>query len=185
MRFGAWHEKGEAAIRAAGIPFTFVRPTGFMSNLLAWAHSIKTEKIVRSSAGDGRRPLIHSEDIAEVSVEALLNETYMGQVLPITGPESLMFSEATQRIAEAIGEPLVFQAISDEEAGERYAKVSGSPEETEAHVALWRAIREGRLAAVTNDVERILERRPIPLSQWVNENVDAFLQVEGRFHGRA
>jgi uncharacterized protein YbjT (DUF2867 family) len=49
LAIGAWHEKGESAIRAVGIPFTFVRPTGFMSNLLAWADSIRTEGIVRSS----------------------------------------------------------------------------------------------------------------------------------------
>jgi uncharacterized protein YbjT (DUF2867 family) len=45
LAIGAWHERGEAAIRASGIPFTFVRPTGFMSNLLAWATSIKAEGI--------------------------------------------------------------------------------------------------------------------------------------------
>ncbi len=51
LAIGAWHELGEAAIRASGIPFTFVQPTGFMSNLLAWARSIKTERIVRASTG--------------------------------------------------------------------------------------------------------------------------------------
>jgi (4-alkanoyl-5-oxo-2,5-dihydrofuran-3-yl)methyl phosphate reductase len=115
LAIGAWHEKGEAAIRATGIPFTFIRPTGFMSNLLAWAHSIKTEKVVRSSTANGRRPFIHSDDIASVSVEALVSKTYVGQSIPITGPESLSFGEATATIAEAIGEPLAYQAISDEE----------------------------------------------------------------------
>jgi len=61
LAIGAWHEQGEAATRTLGIPFTFVRPAGFMSNLLAWAHSIKTEGVVRSSTADGRRPFIHSE----------------------------------------------------------------------------------------------------------------------------
>jgi uncharacterized protein YbjT (DUF2867 family) len=175
LAIGAWHEKGEAAIRASAVPFTFVRPTGFMSNLLAWAHSIKTERIVRSSAADGRRPFIHSEDIAVVSVEALLTDAYLGQAIPITGPDSLTFGEATAIIAEAIGRPLKYEPISDEEARERYAKVSGSPEETEAHVTLWRAIREGRLAGVTHDVERILGRRPIGLRQWAAENAESFL----------
>ena len=45
LAIGAWHERGEAAIRASGIPFTFVRPTGFMSNLLAWVPSIKAEGV--------------------------------------------------------------------------------------------------------------------------------------------
>jgi (4-alkanoyl-5-oxo-2,5-dihydrofuran-3-yl)methyl phosphate reductase len=174
LAIGAWHEKGEAAIRAVGIPFTFVRPTGFMSNLLAWAHSIKTEKIVRSSTADGRRPFIHSEDIAAVSVEALVSTNYVGQSLPLTGPDSLSFGEVAAIIAKAIGEPLKYQAISDEEARERYSKISGSPQETEAHVALWRAIREGRLANVTHDVERILGRKPIALAQWAAENANSF-----------
>ncbi len=174
LAIGAWHEKGEAAIRATGIPFTFVRPTGFMANLLAWAHSIKTEKVVRSSTANGRRPFIHSDDIAAVSVEALISQTYVGQSIPITGPESLTFGEATATIAEAIGEPLAFHAISDEEARQRYSRISSSPEETEAHVTLWRAIREGRLARVTDDVERVLGRKPITLRQWASENANSF-----------
>ena len=56
LAIGAWHERGEAAVRASGVPFTFVRLTGFMSNLLAWAPSVKAESVVRASTGDGRRP---------------------------------------------------------------------------------------------------------------------------------
>jgi len=174
LAIGAWHEKGEAAIRAAGIPFTFVRPTGFMSNLLAWAHSIRREGMVRSSTAHGRRPFIHSEDIAAVSVQALLDEAYAGRILSLTGPQSLTFGEATQMIAEAIGKALVFEAISDDQARECYSRVSGSEEETEAHVALWRAIREGRVGATTNEVEQILGRRPLTLPQWAAENAEAF-----------
>jgi (4-alkanoyl-5-oxo-2,5-dihydrofuran-3-yl)methyl phosphate reductase len=174
LAIGAWHEKGEAAIRASGIPFTFVRPTGFMNNLLAWANSVRREGVVRSSTADGRRPFIHCEDIAAVSLEALLHEAYTGRILSLTGPQSLTFGEVTQMIAEAIGKPLVFEAISDDEARERYSRVSGSEEETEAHVALWRAIREGRVAATTKEVEQILGRKPLPLAQWARENAGAF-----------
>ncbi len=37
-----------------------------------------------------------------------------------------------------------------------------------------RAIREGRLATVTDNVERILGRKPIGLDQWLTENAGAF-----------
>ncbi len=174
LAIGAWHELGEAAIRASGISFTFVQPTGFMSNLLAWARSIKAEGIVRASTGDGRRGFIHSEDIAAVATAALTTREYDGKSLPITGPEGLTFAEATATIASAIGKELTFQPISDQEARQRYSAVSGSVAETEAHVSLWRAIREGRLAAVTDNVERILGRKPIPLNQWAMENAAAF-----------
>jgi uncharacterized protein YbjT (DUF2867 family) len=91
--------------------------------------------------GRRRAPFIHSEDIAAVSVTALLDEEYAGRILSITGPKTLTFGDATQIIGRAIGKTLAYQTILDEEAGERYSRVSGSPEETAAHVALWRAIR--------------------------------------------
>lgn len=174
LALGLWHERGEAAIRACGVPFTFVRPTGFMSNLLAWARSIKSEGIVRSSAGDGRRAFIHSDDIAAVAVEALTTREYEGTAIAITGPEALTFAEVAAKIGAAIGKQVTFQAISDEEARRRYG-ATGAPEaDTEAHVALWRAIREGRLASVTGNVERVLGRKPIGIDQWVRENAAAF-----------
>jgi uncharacterized protein YbjT (DUF2867 family) len=174
LAIGAWHERGEAAIRESGVAFTFVRPTGFMNNLLAWAGSIKTDGIVRSSTGDGRRPFIHSDDIAAVSEAALLDDGHSDRVLSITGPRSLSFGDATEMIAQAIGKKLIYQTISDEEAAERYARFSGSPQETEAHVALWRSIREGRLGTVLNGVENLLGRKPIGFDQWIAENRTAF-----------
>jgi uncharacterized protein YbjT (DUF2867 family) len=174
LAIGAWHKLGEAAVRASCIGFTFVQPTGFMSNLLAWARSIKTEGIVRASTGEGRLAFIHSEDIAAVATAALTTHEFDGQSLPITGPEALTFAEATATIASAIGKELTFQPISDDEARQRYSRVSGSVAETEAHVLLWRAIREGRLAGVTDNVQRILGRKPITLDQWAMENAAAF-----------
>jgi len=93
LAIGAWHERGQAVVRASGVPFTFVQPTGFMSNLLAWAPSINAEGVVRSSTGDGRRAFIHSDDIAAVAVMALTNRAYDGESLPITGPEALSFAK--------------------------------------------------------------------------------------------
>jgi len=174
LAIGAWHAKGEAAIRASGIRFTFVRPTGFMSNLLAWSRSIVAEGIVRSSTGDGKRPFIHSEDIAAVAVRALTADDYVGKALPITGPQSLSFAEITEKIGSAIGRQLKYQPVSDEEAGRRFSATGASPEEVAAHVELWRAIREGRVGATTNEVERILGRKPIALDQWLVENAPVF-----------
>jgi hypothetical protein len=41
-------------------------------------------------------------------------------------------------------------------------------------VALWRAIREGRLATVTDQVQHTLCRPPLTLDHWLAENVAAF-----------
>ena len=85
---GVWHAAGETAIRASGIPFSFVQPSGFMVNALWWARSIQAEGLVRSATGDGKIPFIHSDDIADVAVQALTVPEYVGESLPITGPEA-------------------------------------------------------------------------------------------------
>jgi hypothetical protein len=100
---------------------------------------------------------------------ALMSREHDGESLPITGPEALDFASVTAKSGAAIGRRLVFQPISDEEARQRYAASGASPEDVAAHVSLWRAIREGRLAKVTDNVERILGRKPINLDRWVSE----------------
>jgi len=171
---GVWHAEGEAAIRASGVPFTFVQPAGFMSNALWWAQSIKAEGVVRSSTGDGKIPFIHPADIADVAVEALASSRYTGESLPVTGPQALSYSEMTVKIGAAIGRSLRFQAISDEEA--RQQQIAwGAPEAlVRARLSIFRAIREGRLAAVTDTVERVLGRKPIAFDQWAIENAAGF-----------
>jgi (4-alkanoyl-5-oxo-2,5-dihydrofuran-3-yl)methyl phosphate reductase len=83
---GQWHARGEAAIRTSGVPFTFVQPSGFMSNALYWATAIRAHGVVRSCTGDGAIPFIHPRDIADVAAEALMSDTFRGESLTITGP---------------------------------------------------------------------------------------------------
>jgi len=171
---GAWHARGEAAARATSIPFTFVQPTGFMSNALEWAHSIKAEGVVRAPTGDGKIPFIHPEDIAAVATQALTTSQYVGASLPITGPEALSYAEMTALIADAIGKPLTFEPVDDDRERRQMLEGGAPMEIVDAHISIYRAIREGRLAAVTDNVERTLGRKPLTFAQWARDNAVAF-----------
>ncbi len=172
---GAWHARGEAAIRASGIAFTFVQPGGFMSNALEWTASIKAEGVMRAPTGDGKIAFIHPDDIAAVATEVLTTGQYNGQSLPITGPEALNHSEMAAKIGAAIGKPVSFQPISEAKELQQMMESGAPPSIIEAHLSIYRAIREGRLASVTDNVERVLGRRPVTFDQWARENAAAFL----------
>jgi uncharacterized protein YbjT (DUF2867 family) len=171
---GVWHAQGEAAIRAAGVPFTFIRPSGFMENCLWWARSIKSEGVVRSSAGDGKSPVIHSDDIAAVATKALTERAYVGEVLPVTGPELLSYPEMVAKIGARIGRPLRYEALSDEQERSQLVARSRPPHMVEALLSVFRAMREGRLAELTDTVERVLGRKPLSFDQWLDQNAAAF-----------
>jgi uncharacterized protein YbjT (DUF2867 family) len=145
-----------------------------MANALYWARSIKSEGVVRSATGDGRIPFIHSDDIADVAMRALTTQEHMGESLPITGPEALSYAEMTAKIGAAIGRPLGFRVISDEEARKQQIAWAAPEPMVEARLSIFRAIREGRLAAMTDTVERVLGRKPIPFDRWAEQNAGAF-----------
>jgi uncharacterized protein YbjT (DUF2867 family) len=171
---GIWHREGETAIRDSGIDFVFVQPSGFMDNFRNWATSIKADGVARCAAGAGAIPFIHSDDIADVAFAAMTQPQYVGQSLPITGPEALSFADMTAKVGAAIGRHLRFEPLSDDE--ERRQQASwGSPEPLiEARLSIFRAIREGRLAAVSDQVATVLGRQPISFDQWAQRNAEAF-----------
>jgi uncharacterized protein YbjT (DUF2867 family) len=174
---GIWHAQAEAAIRAIGMPFTFVQPSGFMSNALFWANSIKSQGVLQSCTGYGKIPFIHPQDIADVATKALTSPP-TGDLL-ITGPEALSYAEMLARISEAIGKPLKYEVISENEERRRMIGF-GEPEDIiAAHLSIYQAIREGRLAKPTDTVERFLGRKPFTFEEWIQQNLAAFaLPVE-------
>jgi uncharacterized protein YbjT (DUF2867 family) len=171
---GIWHAQGEAKIERSGVPFVFVRPTGFMDNALHWAHGIRRDGVVRSATGDGRIPFVHSDDIADVSLAALTEPEWLGQRLPITGPEALSYAEMAAKIGSAIGRPLRHAPMSEAEVAQFQASLGETGAMIEAHLSIYRAIREGRLATVTRDVERVLGRPAIGFDRWAEQHADAF-----------
>ena len=174
LAIGAWHAQGEAAIRGSGVPFTFVRPAGFMSNVLAWATSIRAEGVVRACTGHGRVAYVHPDNVAAVATKVLMTGRYKGESLHITGPEAMSYAEMTSTIGAVIGKPLRFEPISDAEARKQLIAGGMQVTEAEALVSLWCAIREGYLTIVTDQVNEILGGKPITFQHWVEQNTASF-----------
>jgi uncharacterized protein YbjT (DUF2867 family) len=171
---GTWHREGEAAIRDSGIGFAFVQPSGFMDNFLNWAGTIKADGVARCAAGGGAIPFIHSDDIADVAVAAMTRPQYVGQSLPIAGPEALSFADMTAKVGAVIGRRLRFDALSDDEERQQQAGW-GSPQPLiEARLSIFQGIRDGLLAAVTDNVAAVLGREAISFDRWAQQNAAAF-----------
>lgn len=169
-----WHAQGEDAIRKSGVPHVFVQSVGFMSNSLAWAPSIKSAGVVRASTGDGRIAMVHPDDVAAVSVEALLTAAHEGRALAVTGPVALTYAEMVGKIAAVTGRTIRFEAITDAEAHRALTAIGLAPALAAALVTLWREVREGKVDTVTTDIERVTGRAPRSFEQWVTENASAF-----------
>lgn len=64
------HLQLERAVAGSGLPWTYVRPDGFMTNDLAWKHQIVNGGVVRGAYGHAASAPVDPRDIAAVAVRA-------------------------------------------------------------------------------------------------------------------
>ncbi|HEY1780961.1 MAG TPA: hypothetical protein VGG79_11095 [Roseiarcus sp.] len=81
----------------------------------------------------------------------------------------------TKTIGAAIDRPLRFEPISDAETRRQHAAWGAPQPLVETRLPISRAIREGRLAEVTDRVERALGREAIAFDKWARGNAAAFV----------
>jgi uncharacterized protein YbjT (DUF2867 family) len=122
----------------------------------------------------GQIAFIHPDDIADVATAALLTRDYDNEALVVTGPLALSYGDMAESIGRVIGKRVRFEEISDQKAHAGVVRWAGKGPYADAIVDIWRAVREGRLATVSDGVERVLGRKATPFVQWAEENADAF-----------
>lgn len=173
---GYWHRVAEEALRDSGVPWTILRPNGFMNMCFGWAGSIKAEGVVRGPLADIPQALIDARDIAAVAARALTEPGHTGKVYTLTGPEALTTAEQVAVIGEELGRELRFESITLEQ--QRQILLQHFSEETANGVvtSLKNAIEEGGdlHGALSPDVEHVLGRAPGSFRAWVREHQGFF-----------
>ena len=168
--FPRQHAQSEDYILSSGVPYTFLRPNGFMQNLVTYsASTINTQNAFYGTEGDGRVSQIDIRDVAAVAVKALTEDDHIGKAYTLTGPEALTNAEVAQILSDALGREIRFINLPPEQL--RSALLSaGVPEwSADALLDLQRLYREGKAATVSQDVEKLLGRKPIRFSEFLRD----------------
>src|SRR3989454_3335568 len=172
---GKAHYDVERALQESGMPWTILRPHGFMQNFLDAAPTIAREGRIRAASGEGRIPFIDTRDIAAVAAVALTMPGHEGKKYVLTGPEALSYGDVARIIGKAIGRPVEYAAESLEEARERLVRARAPPWIIESTLGLAAYQRAGGpTAAVSKTVEEILGREPRTLAQFVQDYASIF-----------
>jgi (4-alkanoyl-5-oxo-2,5-dihydrofuran-3-yl)methyl phosphate reductase len=172
---GRVHREKEQFVEDSGIPWTFLRPGGFMSNTLQWAGTIKSQATVFNPTGDGKTAPISPYDIAAVAAVALTTTGHEGQAYDLTGPELLSTPDQVRILSKVIGKPIQCVDISVEVGAERM-KTSGLPDPLiQSLTDLWILVRKGQGAFHSNEVERLTGRQAQTFETWCHEHRSAFL----------
>src|SRR5437899_4415684 len=78
--FSSGHRDSEENIEVSGLPFTFLRPNGFMQNLVNYnAGAIRSENAFYGCQGDGAANVIDIRDVAAVAGIILSSAVHEGK----------------------------------------------------------------------------------------------------------
>lgn len=166
------HQLAERAVTEAGIAHTFLHPTGFSSNTLAWATGIRAHSTVRAPFTSLRTAVIDPRDIAAVAVQALISDEHLGKTYALTGPEAVSIKDQVRILSELLGRPLELVEQSEDEARAQMIRRM-PPEVASALLAAQRASLDAE-PRVLPTVQELTGRSARTYAQWASDHIAAF-----------
>ena len=168
----AYMIRSEDAVRESGVPFTILRPFGFMSNALRWRDQLSAGDVVREPFADVAVAMVDPYDVGAVAAAALVSDGHEGRTYVVSGPEALRPADRVRVLGSALGRDLRLEALSDDEA--RTQMSAQMP--IEYVDAFFDFYVGGSLdeSQVQPTVREVLGREPRTFEQWVAAHADAF-----------
>ncbi|WP_019321565.1 SDR family oxidoreductase [Streptococcus mutans] len=159
------HAKTEKYIKERGFTYTFLRDNFYLDFFLDLCLN---NGEIRGPAGNGKVSAVARQDVSEVATTILAKpDKWKNQLLNMTGPADLSMADFVHFVSEQKGEIIPY---IDESIEEAYASRKAWPAqdwEYDAWVSTYTAIKEGKQAGVSSDIERVLGRPATSLEQLV------------------
>jgi uncharacterized protein YbjT (DUF2867 family) len=173
--FPSGHRDSEENIEASGLPYTFLRPNGFMQNLVNYnAGSITDQNAFYGCQGMGAVSMIDIRDLAAVAVIVLAATGHEGKSYALTGGESLTNQQVAEKISGVAGRKINYVDLPPADFKKGILSTGAAEWSADAMVDLQRFYREGNASLLTDDVERLTRRKPITFDQFARDYAFAF-----------
>src|SRR3954453_8818348 len=169
IMIGRWHKQEVKNIEESGIPYTFLRPVGFMQNFINFfGQTIKNQNAFYLPAGDGKVSFVDVRDIAAVAVKTLVandnDNQHIGKAYGITGDELLTYKQAAEILSKEVGKKINYVNISDGDARKAMKGIGMEDWLIDGMMELYSIIKDGHAAQITNTVEQIVGKKPVSFS---------------------
>ncbi|MFO7892226.1 MAG: SDR family oxidoreductase [Longimicrobiales bacterium] len=166
----------ERRLQETGVEWTLLRPNIYMQNFARGfvARSIREEGVFRLPVDKAPVSFVDSRDVATVAAEVLQGAAHFGSAYTLTGPEPLTHGEVAGIISEATGRMVRYEPIGESTMHDMLAEAGWSEGRADTFASLLAAIREGRRARVSPEMENLLGRTPTSFRTFAEEHGDAW-----------
>lgn len=171
-----WDAQGrlEADVLTTGLPAVVLRPTTYLTNLLASAEAMRQTGKLFLPAEDAKVTLIDPFDVAEVAAVALTEDGHVGRNYLLTGPSAVTFHEVAAELSAATGREIEYVSVPDEGARAGMLQSGVPPWIADELLKVFRELRRG-VASTPTDVVRVLTgREPRTIGDFFRAHAAAF-----------
>ena len=158
----------------SGLAWVSLRPSVFATNFVGmWGAQIRAGDVVGGPYAAASSAPIVEADIAAVAARSLLTDEFVGQRIPLTGPQALTNTELVDVIGTVLGRGLRYVEAPPEVVRERFVGIGLGAEFADAYIAML-ADAVDKPALVAHDVEKITGRPATPFAVWVSDHRQLF-----------
>lgn len=170
------HWQVERDIEAAGLSYTFLRPSFFAQNLLtAYLEDIRDRDQIRLPAGRGKTAFVDTRDIAAVAAQALIQpERHTGRAYSLTGEQALGYSEVAALLTMATGRPIRYVPIGFRRYRRELLAAGFDPVYVRVQLGINLVARLGLAGRTTATMGELLGRPPRTLAEFVTDYADVW-----------
>jgi len=163
---GRWHAEVERHLVECGVAYTILRASAFMQNYVG---QITVNDTIVGTTATGRASLVDARDVAAVAATVLTEQTHEGRTYDVTGPQALSNPEVAAIISRVTGRRVRYVGTTPDLLADGYHR-AGLPEWAALDLVAADVYRaRGRLAQVTDVVERVGRKKPTTFEAFVHE----------------
>ncbi|TQR46403.1 SDR family oxidoreductase [Paenibacillus popilliae] len=164
------HAKIERIIIESGIPYTFLRPSFFMQNLISQhGEELRKEKIIEVPAGKGKTSFIDVRDIGEVAAKVLTEQGHECKAYSLTGSEALTYYEVADILSKETKQKIIYTNPSILKFRKRMIQKGLKSGYIMVMIGIYTTAKLGLAKRITPELQSLLGRCPITMEEFAHD----------------
>jgi NAD(P)H dehydrogenase (quinone) len=167
------HWRIEEHLKASGLAWSVLRPSGFMQNFLTGAAAVTIDGKLIDGYGGGAVAYIDCYDIAACAAALLTGPGRTAESFDLTGPDPLTSACIAEKLSAALGRTIAPVTLTPPELAATLLARGLPTAFADDVAALAGEVAEGSLAATTSAVCDLTGRAPRTFDQFLTANAQA------------
>ena len=168
--------KCEEELKASGLPWTILKPTFFMQNVMMAASTVREQGAIYFDWGSGKAGMIDLRDVVDCAVGVLTGEAgaVEGEIFVLTGPAAIGFADVAASLSQVLGQAVEYVPVPHAAASEAMLAMGVPNWIVKGFAELSAGFEDGFADLTTDGVQRLSGHEPRDLERFARDFAEVF-----------